>query len=364
MFRAMFILCIVTVAILSAECVFIIATLNESSNFQEAYEAASVSIINNFYQQMNNALWNARGITNTIGISYSDASWPNVTISNFPTLCESTLVLSQASAITFQPMIHTENRHSWEIYASLFFPLTQQKGRGNQTTDDKVDYFGTNRSWNDGIYRFDNRTAFDNDSNSSIMFPIWQMYPLPKELNQSNMVGSFFDEHSNPVRKYGIQSMMNRNGSAISSFLFQDTNTSDVAFYHAPHSNLYYPIFDGIGDDKRITGSINLQITWDAMLQGTTLDRNETMIVVIKSSCGGEFSYKVQGDRAYYYGQGQLQNVTVNGIFVSAPSSFDSFASLFDEHGVIPLDTNSSCSYRITVYASQAFKDVVCLDDT
>lgn len=361
--RAIFILAIVTVAVLSSECVFIIATLNESSNFQEAYESSSKEIIDHFYKQVDNLLWNAKGITTTIGISYQTSNWPNVTISKFPALCESTIALSHASSVSFQPLVSDENRMSWEKYASLFFPLTNQNGPGNRSTDETIDFFSTERSWKEGIYIFDNGTSNDAPLESAILFPIWQMHPLPSNVNDSGIVGALFDDMSNPVRATAIQSMLDRKGSTISSFLFQDTNQSDVAYHHVPRSNLYYPILDLSGDDSNnnTRGSINLQIKWEAVLQGATLDRNETLVVVVDSSCGGTFTYKVQGERAFYFGPGQLQNKTVNGKLVADPSSYEVFLSLFNDHGVVPIDAKSSCSYKITVYASQAFKDVVSL---
>ena len=359
--RAMFILAIVTVAVLASECVFIIATLNESSNFQEAYEIASAAIIDNFYARVDNLLWNAKGMATTIGVTYQTSKWPNVTINKFPALCESTIALSHASSVSFQPMVIDENRKTWETYASLFFPFTKQIGRGNVSNDETIEFFDPNRSWNDGIYNFDNRTSFDAPLESAALFPLWQRYPLPINISDSSVVGAFFDEMSNPVRATAIKSMIDRKGSTISSFLFQDTNSSDVAYHHVPRSNLYYPIFDSTNDDYDARGSINLQIKWDAILQGATLDHNETMIVVVNSSCGGTFSYKVQGNRTIYYGPGQLQNTTVNGNLVSDPSSYDVFLSLFNDHGTKQMYTNSSCSYKISVYASQEFKDVVSL---
>jgi hypothetical protein len=374
--RALFILAIVTAAVLSSECVFIIATIHESSNFQEAYEQASTLIIDNFYHRMNTALWNAKGISTAIALSYFPANWPNVTIANFPSLCESALVLSQATSIAFQPLVSSVDRDSWETYAATWFPLTQQTGRGNQSSDETIDFFDTDRLMKESIferafekkhsamnviYTFQNRTSFDAPTDSALLFPNWQMYPLPKSAGNSQLVVSLFDEHSNPVRATALQGMLSRNGSTISSFLFQDTNQSDLAYHHVPRSNIYYPIFDRSNDANAITGSINLQIMWDAMLSGAVLDRKEPMIVVVESSCGGIFSYKVKGSRAYYYGPGELQNKTVNGQFTASPSSYDTFLLLFNEHGMTPMGTNSSCSYKISVYASQAFKDVVSL---
>ena len=360
--RAMFILAIVTVAVLASECVFIIATLNQDSNFQEAYESASVSIIDNFYKQVNNLLWNAKGLTTTIGVTYRTSTWPNVTISMFPSLCESTMTLSHASSVSFQPMVTDENRISWETYASFAFPLTTQKGGSNLTTDETIDFFDSGRSPSDGIYQFHNGTSHNAPlkSDEGMSFPIWQMHPPPSNLSNSDLLGIFFDEFSNPVRAQAIQSMLDRQGSTMSSFLFQDTNHSDVAYHHVPRSNLYYPILDNDNNTKT-KGTVNVQIKWDAILQGAQLDHNETMLVVIDNSCGGTYTYQVQGDYASYYGPGSLQNKTVNGDKVSAPSSYDFFLSLFNDHGMIPMETNSSCSYKISVYASQEFKNVVSL---
>jgi hypothetical protein len=363
--RGLFILCIITVAVIAAESVFIVATISESTNFQNAYEDVSTKIIERFYEQMNNALWNARGVARGISLSYSGAKWPNVTVDNFDALCESASVLTHASTITFQPMLSLENRNAWENYAAFFFLLwTLTRGQHNLTESDDIDYFDTHRSPSQGIYQFENGVTLDSEVNTSILFPIWQMYPMPKYHSTLALVGRFFDETSNPVRANAIQGMIHRNGSTISSFLFQDTNQSDLAYYVSPRSNLYYPIFDGGLDNqkKSLTGSINLQINWESMLQGNSLERNETIVVVMESSCGGNFSYEVQGKQAQFLGQGQLYDKKVNANFVTNSSSFMTFASLFDSHGMAPVDQDTFCSYRITSYASQSFKGVVSLN--
>jgi hypothetical protein len=100
------------------------------------------------------------------------------------------------------------------------------------------------------------------------------------------------------------------------------------------------------------------------MLQGTALERNETIVVVMESSCGGNFSYEVQGKQAQFLGQGQLHDKKVNANFVTNSSSFMTFASLFDSHGMAPVDQDTFCSYRVTSYASQSFKGVVSLNRT
>jgi hypothetical protein len=186
------------------------------------------------------------------------------------------------------------------------------------------------------------------------------MYPLPENPSNATLVGTLFDETSNPARANAIDGMTDRNGSTISSFLFQDTNESDVAYYYTPRSNLYYPIFDGPDGDS-VTGSINLQIAWESIFRGAFLERNESIIVVIESSCGGNFSYEIEGENAYYLGAGNMYDPKVNGKFVSNSSSYATFASLFDYHGMAPVNMDTFCSYRITSYASPAFKSYVSL---
>jgi hypothetical protein len=355
--RGLFILSIITFAVISAQCVFIVTTLHESSNYQVAFAEASAVIIERFYQQMNNSVWYARDIATAIGVSQINADWPMVTIAHFDMLCESASVLSHASTITFQPKVSEETLVSWEEYAALFYPLLAN-GSDSIAASNVTDYFVANRTAKDGIYRFENGTALDADTNSSVQFPIWQIYPPPENPSNSGLVATLFDETSNFVRANAIVGMTDRNGSTISSFLFQDTNDSDVANYLTPRSNLYYPILnDPVGGE--LVGSINFQIEWETFFSGTALDNNETIVVVIENSCGGVFSYKIEGENAYYLGLGKLYDPKVDGNSVSNSSSYATFASLFEYHGLAPVDMDTFCSYRITPYATSNFKGVV-----
>jgi hypothetical protein len=355
--RGLFILSIITFAVISAQCVFIVTTLHESSNYQVAFAETSDTIIERFYQQMNNTVWYARDIATGIGISQINADWPNVTVAHFDILCESVFVLSHASTITFQPKVYEEDLVSWEEYAALFYPLILN-GSQSASSSNVTDYFVANRSASDGIYRFENGTAFDAHLTASIQFPVWQIYPPPENYSNSGLVATLFDETSNTVRAHAIFDMTGRNGSTISSFLFQDTNTSDVAYYHTPRSNLYYPILNNpdVGD---VVGSINFQITWEMFFSGAALENNETIVVVIENSCGGVFSYEIAGENANFLGPGKLYDQKVDGNSESKPSSYATFASLFDYHGAAPVDMDTFCSYRITPYATSQFKAVV-----
>jgi hypothetical protein len=271
-------------------------------------------------------------------------------------LCESAMVLSHAALISMQPKVSAEAREGWESYAAQRDVPTG--GSAPIPAADSANYFSTNRSVSNGIYQFTNGTAANSNNVGPFLFPVWQTSPtLWPVANDSGLVGILFDESSNPTRASAIQLMTDRKGSEMSAFLFQDTNESDLAYYSVPRSNLYYPIFDE--QPGSIVGSINLQVLWENMLQGATLDHNKTIIAVLQGSCGGNFSYTIQGMEARFLGQGALYNTKLNAKMDVESSSYASFAALFDNHGMAPLDSNVSCSYRISSYATQEFKDVV-----
>lgn len=347
-------------AVISAEVVFIITTQHEYSNFDSAYKEVSSELIQTFYKRIDNALWVAQSVAANIKELSVGEHWPYVFIPSFDSLCEGPLHLSQASVITFSPLIEASKQGEWESFAAMSYPLTRQGGSEEVTGMDNVTYYHTNRTLSDGIYRFDNATSVDADTVRPFFVPIWQMSPSPQTNNTIDLVGILFDEASNRVRGSALDQMMKHTGSAMSSFLFQNNNLTDMAFYQSPRSNLYYPIVNDSVAPRTIVGSIDLQFKWETALQDAVEDYNETIIVVVQNSCGGNYTYQVNGVHAKYLGPGDHHDSTV-GDYVVSSSSYATFASLFDEHGEVQIDIQTACNYRITVYPSTTFQDNVSL---
>jgi hypothetical protein len=304
----MVILTVLTFAFVSAEAVFLTATNHEIQNFQDSYEEVSQQLIRATRNRLNTMLLTTKNLVTNIGYEYKNEDWPFVFISNFNARSEVPLELTNASMISFLPKVQSDQLVEWQEYATNNFKLENPLWNVYDTS--YVQYFASNRGVEEGVYRFENQTSQSITSNDfDDIFPIWQMSPLPNATNYyselyKNLTGIMFAENSNILRSNAIQQVMNRTGSVMTQFLFQDTNYTDMAYYEAPRTNIYYPIKSNISE---IIGIINMQFRWETVFQQVIGEQlSQQIVIVVSNSCGGNFSYEVNGPHAAYLGQGEF----------------------------------------------------------
>jgi hypothetical protein len=231
----------------------------------------------------------------------------------------------------------------------------------NGVDDDDVQYYTTDRTIQQGIYRFDagiSSSVVPQQENNKAMFPIWQMSPRPPRAagEKDTIMGTLFDESSNDARGQALELLVNSSGCTVSNFLFQDTNTSDLAIYGDTRTVLYYPILDG---NASVVGSLGFQFEWDEQLENVlNYAWDEPVVVVLESSCGGFFSYEVQGETSNFLGKGDLHDVSIND-YTAVSSTYEEYASILNEHIIKKSANETSCLFRMTTYPTSEFKDKV-----
>lgn len=356
--RAIVVLFLLTVAFISAETVFIIATIAEENSFRNSFDGAASDLINFFLEDINNKLW----VSQTLSAQFTSnaTAWPNVTIPDLQARTAAPLHLAQASSIMFAPLVTSSQRASWESYASTVASSINQSGLSPLAVPESVKgqgvtYFPTGRTVSEGIYRFQGTSAITEDTSSPILFPIWQMSPTAGN-ETTGIIGTMFNQQSNAVREQSLDRMIIRAGGIISTFLYNDTNGTDFAFYSVPQSSISYPMFSSsVASDHTIVGAVNMEFGWEGVLSNPLLESHPPLFVVVQNACGGQFSYQVTGPKATYTGPGALYDKGVDG-YTPMNSSYAEFAAVLNAHGGIPVNPESACNYMIKVYASEGFK--------
>lgn len=344
--RAIVILFLLTVGTISGETVYVITLVGEESSFQESYSKTAQALIESFLAKLNNNLWVARSFATDLGllVAQTDLVWPNVTYAGFDQRCSAARVLSDASSISFAPLLLESERDSWEAYATDNFvpgiPGKDTKG---------VTYFPTNRSVDQGIYQFNGTKASDQPSKDSL-FPIWQMSPFRGDPN-TGLIGTLFNEQSNLVRAQAIQGMMQAQGPCMTDFQYLDTKNNDFASYASPRGTVYYPIMDKLGGYA--AGSLGFEYAWSAMLTGVVDAQELPVVVVVQNQCSGNFSFLVNGLNVSFMGPGDLHNSDINGYTVVS-SSYSAFSAVFGEFRRY-LVASKECNYRLNVYATSSY---------
>jgi hypothetical protein len=361
--RAIVILILLTIAFISSETVFVIATIAQENNFDSAYQDASQELIDGFYAKVENKLWTAQTLSTDLTSSVTD-KWPFVTFSDFEARCAGPRHLSAASSFMFSPLVRRSDLAAWREYAELTYPLQNSSftdayishgTHSHDTFGEPVVYHPTGREVEDGIYRFVDAVPSTDLGLADYSFPTWQMAPSVGNMS-TGLIGVLFNEMTNVVRAQALESMLLREGSVMSQFLFLDTNGTDFASFAAPRSTIYYPIYDSLNSDRTIVGTLDMEMQWESILGGILDDSKRPLIAVVDNTCGGVYSYEVSGVTASFIGAGDQHDNGVDG-YMSTASSYTSFAAIFDEHGRAPLSSESACNFKISVYATSSFKN-------
>jgi hypothetical protein len=358
--RLIIILTFLTFAFIVAESIFAVTNMSQIDDFQKELEEVCHQLSGTMFANLDNMLWVAKTFAGNIEDTTRSQNWPFVVLPDFEQECNGPLHLTNAAAITLSPKITRKIQPFWEFFASTTYQELVFNDSINGVDDDDVSYYPTDRTIQQGIYQFDAgvTSSVVPTQNNRGMFPIWQMSPRPPQgKSDKNMIlGTLFDESSNDVRKQALKQMVNSTGCTVSNFLFQDTNASDLAIYGDPRSILYYPILD---DNVSVVGSLGFQFEWDEQFENVLNSAwDEPVVVVLESSCGGVFSYEVQGDVSNFLGEGDLHDVTINE-YTAVSSTYEEYAFILNEHITNQAANETSCLFRMTTYPTAEFKDKV-----
>jgi hypothetical protein len=374
--RAIVILILLTIAFISAETVFVIATISEQDQFRSAYNQAAEKLTEGFLADMQQKLLTARSFSTelTSTAKVMNVHWPNVSYDDFDARSAAPLRMSKSSVISISPFVLSDESSAWESYATAVYDASATSTQRSLSAEDPhfanvsagVSYYPTSRVVSQGIYKFDGTKSVDQDTNS-YSFPIWQMFPTFGN-ESTGLVGILFDQASNLVREQALDLMFLRGGCSMSTFLFQDTNGTDYGNYSLPRSMISYPVFKNLSSTPIFTptdptaaaggdigASLNLEFRWEPVLSGILVDYSAPLTVVVQNECGEEYTYTVTGVKATFVGPGAIYDKTLDG-YSPVNTSYVPFETLLAVHGGVPIEGETMCSYKLNVYATSAFK--------
>lgn len=361
--RVIVILVLLTIAFVSAETVFVIATIAEQDEFRAGYNDATEKLTEGFLADMHNKLLTAASFSTELISGAKDSNWPNVSYQDFELRSSATLRLSKSSVLSFSPIVLADKREAWESYTASVYASTVEEQRmltGNGPSHisanftSGVTYFPSTRVVSEGIYRFAGPSAVTQAQSDRVTFPFWQMAPSFGN-SSTGLIGTLFDQASNLVREQAVERMILNRGPVTSAFLYQDSNGTDYANYTIPRSFISYPIYQNLSLSSDIVASLNMEFRWEAVLSGILVDYGQPLTVVVQNACGGAFTYNVTGLKATFAGKGALYQKDVDG-YTPMNSSYAGFAAVFAAHGGAPIASESACFYKLNVYATKDFK--------
>ena len=225
--------------------------------------------------------------------------WPNATMPDFDERSEGQLSLSNSIALSFNPIITSENRAEFESHAALHGDLLGVTQLSNDYT----------------IFRKENGLVVDdpgiqpNSPFPDVMVPVYQIYPA-----ESNWRAIMFNLHSEENRMRALDDMLSYKVPTLTALLHLVQHPEGMN----PSSILFYPVYSDF-ESKEVVGSISIVFTWETILQRVLPDYIEGFLAVLESSVSTDqdpvdglpnqlWTYEISGGEDVTYIEGDLHD--------------------------------------------------------
>ena len=313
-------------------------------------------------------------ITSYVGAS--TASFPFVTVPDFVRRGQRARVEAYIEVIAFSPLVTYEDRHRWSTFASY-----------------SSDWLGPNATAVPSeIYRVDDDSGDAAVDDNILMVPVWMTSPKPHNYSVIN-----FNIISDKTYNFLFNAMSESKHTALSAVYSnshfsnglrdpdkhaehhenfghatledEELHSSDeptddavldeftVTAGEIPHSVLMAPVYDSFDSESRsLAGVIHGTLPWDSYLTELLPPGVNGIIAVLKNSCGQFFTFRIDGPKATFIGEGDLHDKK----YRSMAEEVDFGSDFLGEE----TRTYRQCFYSLTIYPSQEFEDTFESNDT
>lgn len=250
------------------------------------------------------------------------------------------------------------------------FNYSKDARRSLQTGVENQDYeqFIGKTSWS--IWRHTADGEAEVDPGPGPYMPTWQSSPVffqGHETNE-NIYGSYgrnssyiaFTTGSIVISDFDMhtagQKDLNTSRTALYAQLLSTAEQKTVPYEGDPFSQVSFPIFDSFKQDRKPVAVLVAWIHWMDYFRDILPPNSKGVSVVLKNSCGKEYTYEVDGGDVRSVGAGDLHDTQFEDKKES--TSFSSVDNVADgtKYG-LPLDKDH-CIVSIDVYPTQTFYDL------
>lgn len=342
----------------------------------------SETIVGAFNHSTSNKFWAAHSIASTLTSFFASSGmvFPNLTLTDFPVVAVGARIMAEASAITFSPVLFSENELAeWEAFATRESEVSSTVLNLLQDPDD---WFTYNRTVADGIYSFGADGQPQDFEGQGPYVPIWHISP-----RMNNTASIMFNQMAGEARRLALENIVHGQGGVIFSKVLCDKNDlhpTHVRGDNTPRSVLYAPVPESYSS-RKLVGVVGVEFDWENYFETALLVQSGGLIIVVEATSGQEFTLEVgKGGKINFVGKGDLHDPafddmlyesTFEGMHDFCHYGFryinETFGSArrhmqeLDTHPIIELGpTNTDYSlvgnhtthYRLKIYSSQSFK--------
>ena len=121
-----------------------------------------------------------------------------------------------------------------------------------------------------------------------------------------------------------------------------------VNYTGEPFSTVFVPVVDSFASNRTTVAVLNAVIRWASYFENILTDSAQPVHLVLSNTCDGEFTYKIQGERADFIGKGNLANPKYEDMTMDVELDESQFVI---EPNTIALNLNQDlCRYTLRIY--------------
>jgi class 3 adenylate cyclase len=364
--RILTVLTLITATIIVASLTYSYTRSAEFARFESEYYDAVIKV----QQAVASGMQDKLNVAKTFSAMYTSRYgmlnlWPNATMpyQDFKYQAMGQLEITHGIAISFNPIITSDNRPAFEAHATESAWMLGAEELVTRSCEDETG--ATCRIVADGIFRQapnpdgEGSVYIDDPGYSptsrfpSIMVPVWQIYPT-----KINWRAVMFNLHSEINRQRALDDMLQYQVPAITALLHL-VQHDEIN----PSSILFYPVFDqleGYEIDwfRTVVGSISIVFSWDNILKEVLPSYIEGVVVVLETSVsnempGQQWTYDVSGNGVSLLGEGDLHDPTFDKFEIQVKTSTVQKGYNDDEVSGVEEDL---ITYNMRFYPSMRFR--------
>lgn len=283
---------------------------------------------------------------------YNNFPWPNMSVPHFARRSLEAQKLTGIEILLFAPIVPSSQKESWESFAwanqdwiELDLSLMDDPPPNPGNISRRIYPYH-------GVGLMDEIKVQDKDGHRDsvshdIYVPAWQLGPVPRNASIINL-----DLYSHPSFHNTINGVLDTKHVIISdvtdlTFLLESTDL-DYKIDSNPRSYILHPIFDDFDQEKSsVVGFFVAELKWEAFLVDLLPENADGILLVVEGSCGGNFSYHVNGFEELFLQEGDVHDRKYDG--AKQVYQFAEFARYDgDAHA-------SSCNYTFSIYPTDVF---------
>jgi class 3 adenylate cyclase len=278
-----------------------------------------------------------------------NTSWPFVTVPLFEVLGELTRKKSGLEIIMMAPLVRAEDAVRWEQYTVdnyyRWYAESQMVSITSNTGLVPSDYKSGSIlpfifAVDDSFGELEETVVYQaRDSNPQGPYmPVWHMSPPPFNPQVINFdlfqLDSIFVQQASDVfrsrkaiflpvarlDRLGNNAVKLEDHEAFHESLVDFVKDSTNSTYEHPHCVVLQPIFEQIhNDSSAIVGFLHGILPWDRYLIDLLPDGVRGITCVLKNTCNQAYTYELDGNSAFYRGEGDLHDPSYDGSEVIIP---------------------------------------------